>query len=240
MNKYFSLLLIPLSIMFFVHSVKAETINLSDIQSEKETLQVQIQAKEKKIDSLIDPEDEKEKEEAINEKIQIYMEFCKLAAKEEAFKKAMGIDDTRNSIISTNSEFSSFVPPDLLNGELVPKEYMKYYVAAGEKYHVDWTVLAAIHSIETSFSTDSKMISSVGAVGHMQFMPSTFEAYGVDGDGNGQRSPWSLPDAIFSAANYLDANDFKNSHRKAIWHYNHADWYVNKVLATAAIFSDRS
>ena len=54
------------------------------------------------------------------------------------------------------------------------------------------------------------MISSVGAVGHMQFMPSTFEAYGVDGDGNGQISPWSLPDSVFSAANYLSANGFKN------------------------------
>ena len=141
MNKYISLLLIPLSIIFFVHSAKAETINLSDIQSEKETLQVQIRAIEKNIDSLVDPEKEKEKEKVINEKIKLYMQFYKLAAKEEAFKRAIGIDDTSNSSVPTNSEFSSFVPPDLLNGELVPKEYMKYYVAAGEKYHVDWSVL---------------------------------------------------------------------------------------------------
>lgn len=46
--------------------------------------------------------------------------------------------------------------------------------------------------------------SWAGAMGHMQFMPSTFRAYAMDGDGDGRIDVWrSLPDAMHSAANYL-------------------------------------
>jgi membrane-bound lytic murein transglycosylase B len=54
--------------------------------------------------------------------------------------------------------------------------------------------------------------SWAGAMGHMQFMPSTFRAYAVDGDGDGRIDVWqSLPDAMYSAANYL---------QRAGWHAN--------------------
>ena len=46
--------------------------------------------------------------------------------------------------------------------------------------------------------------SWAGAMGHMQFMPSTFRAYALDADGDGRIDLWnSLPDAMHSAANYL-------------------------------------
>jgi len=46
--------------------------------------------------------------------------------------------------------------------------------------------------------------SWAGAMGHMQFMPSTFLAYALDADGDGLIDVWqSLPDAMHSAANYL-------------------------------------
>jgi membrane-bound lytic murein transglycosylase B len=46
--------------------------------------------------------------------------------------------------------------------------------------------------------------SWAGAMGQMQFMPSTFIAHGVDGDGDGRIDIWrSLPDALSSAANYV-------------------------------------
>lgn len=46
--------------------------------------------------------------------------------------------------------------------------------------------------------------SWAGAMGHLQFMPSTFRAYALDGDGDGRIDLWgSLPDALNSAANYL-------------------------------------
>jgi membrane-bound lytic murein transglycosylase B len=54
--------------------------------------------------------------------------------------------------------------------------------------------------------------SWAGAMGHMQFMPSTFIRYGVDADHDGRINIWqSLPDAFYSAANYL---------AKAGWHAN--------------------
>jgi membrane-bound lytic murein transglycosylase B len=46
--------------------------------------------------------------------------------------------------------------------------------------------------------------SWAGAMGQMQFMPSTFLGYAVDADGDGRKDIWqSLPDALYSAANYL-------------------------------------
>lgn len=56
----------------------------------------------------------------------------------------------------------------------IPAQYIPIYKAAAEKYGVPWNLLAAIHRVETVFSTADPMISSVGAEGHMQFMPCTF------------------------------------------------------------------
>lgn len=47
--------------------------------------------------------------------------------------------------------------------------------------------------------------SWAGAVGHTQFMPSAYHHYGIDGDGDGKVDLWnSVPDALASAANYLN------------------------------------
>lgn len=60
--------------------------------------------------------------------------------------------------------------------------------------------------------------------------------YGRDGDGDGKADPWSVADAIHTAAYYLSKNNYGADARKAIWQYNHADWYVDKVLANAEKF----
>jgi membrane-bound lytic murein transglycosylase B len=70
----------------------------------------------------------------------------------------------------------------------------------------------------------------------MQFLPSTFAAYAVDGDGDGATDIQDPADAIFTAAHYLCANGAgrgQASLYQAIWHYNHADWYVQLVLKLA-------
>jgi cell wall-associated NlpC family hydrolase len=75
-------------------------------------------------------------------------------------------------------------------------------------------------------------------MGPMQFIGSTWAAYhppGARGAGGGQASPYDPADAIPAAARYLcdsGARDGKDL-RKAIFAYNHADWYVDKVLAQA-------
>ena len=76
----------------------------------------------------------------------------------------------------------------------------------------------------------------------MQFLPSTFAAYAVDGDGDGDKDIWDPADSIYSAANYLCANGAGNGPRglyNALWNYNHADWYVQMVASIAAQIARR-
>ena len=110
-----------------------------------------------------------------------------------------------------------------------------YQAAARTCEGLDWTVLAAIHKVETSFGKD-RATSSAGAQGPMQFMPATFDSYGVDGDDDGRADINDVDDAIFSAANLLCANGAGDPARlaSAIWNYNHSDEYVAEVLTLAA------
>jgi hypothetical protein len=96
-------------------------------------------------------------------------------------------------------------------------------------------VLAAINGIETAFGTNLN-VSSAGAVGWMQFMPETWDAYGVDANGDGVRDPYNPEDAIFAAANYLRASGMPADTAGAVFSYNHADWYVADVLANAECY----
>jgi membrane-bound lytic murein transglycosylase B len=66
-------------------------------------------------------------------------------------------------------------------------------------------LLDALRIIDAGHVSAADMTGSwAGAMGHMQFMPSTFRAHAVDGDGDGRIDLWqSLPDAMHSAANYL-------------------------------------
>lgn len=158
------------------------------------------------------------------ELIKLVKEDNKLAAYQAAYEKAMELSE------QSIPDFT----PTLASGDKVPPEYIPIYMAAGKKYNVDWEILAAVHKIETDYSRLPVMVSTAGAIGHMQFMPPTFRTYGVDGNGDGKADPWNLEDAIYSAANYLSASGYSKDVRKAIWHYNHAEWYVNKVVNTAA------
>jgi hypothetical protein len=93
-------------------------------------------------------------------------------------------------------------------------------------------VLAGINRIETGFGTNLNT-SSAGAQGWMQFLPSTWRAYGVDQDGDGRRDPYDPADAICAAARYLRASGANTDLSRAIFAYNHASWYVDQVLLYA-------
>ena len=69
--------------------------------------------------------------------------------------------------------------------------------------------------------------------GWMQFMPGTWELYGVDGNQDGVEDPYNPVDAIFAAARYLRAAGADKDLRAAIYAYNHADWYVDSVILRA-------
>ena len=67
-----------------------------------------------------------------------------------------------------------------------------------------WQVLAGINEIETDYGRNLS-VSSAGAVGWMQFLPSTWKEWGVDANGDGIADPYNPVDAIFTAARYLHA-----------------------------------
>ena len=67
----------------------------------------------------------------------------------------------------------------------------------------------------------------------MQFLPSTWETVGVDGNGDGEANIMDPRDAIPAAAAYLARQGAPDDWRKALFSYNHADWYVMKVLGVA-------
>jgi hypothetical protein len=108
------------------------------------------------------------------------------------------------------------------------------YQAAGIEYDLPWQVLAAINEIETDYGRNLS-ISSAGAVGWMQFLPSTWKKWGIDANGDGVADPYNPVDAIFSAARYLQAAGAANNLGNAIFAYNHANWYVQSVLMRAQL-----
>jgi len=123
-----------------------------------------------------------------------------------------------------------------------PPEFVPIYTGAAERYKLGERgpgILAAIHGIENGFSPGGGPTSSAGAVGPMQFIPSTWAAYGADGDGDGTKDINDVDDAIYGAANYLSASGAPKDWRGAIFSYNHADWYVNMVLEDASKFEGK-
>jgi len=144
------------------------------------------------------------------------------------------------SATTPNAPGGIAVPMDLSAPPAQPavlsyQQLLDLWRAAGEAYDVPWPVLAAINEVETDFGRGMD-VSSAGAVGWMQFMPQTWQSWGVDASGDGIADPWNPTDAVYSAARYLAAAGAHEDLRRAIFAYNHADWYVERVLAGAARF----
>jgi membrane-bound lytic murein transglycosylase B len=125
----------------------------------------------------------------------------------------------------------------------IPSGYERLYRAAAVTCDgLSWTVLAAIGQVESGHGSNVGP-SSAGAMGPMQFLPSTFAAYAVDGDKDGDKDIWDPVDSIYSAARYLCANGAGIGPKAlyhAIWRYNHEDWYVLMVMRVAAQIAERS
>jgi hypothetical protein len=117
----------------------------------------------------------------------------------------------------------------------VPPDLAPIFRAAASRYSLGGdgpAVLAGLTKVESDFGRD-RSTSSAGAVGWTQFMPDTWREFGVDGDGVGRRDPQNAADAIFSAANYLRYLGAPTDWRRALFGYNHAGWYVDRVLTAA-------
>jgi hypothetical protein len=119
-----------------------------------------------------------------------------------------------------------------------PTTYLTLYQESAARYcpGLSWTVLAAIGAVESGNGVNVGP-SSAGALGPMQFLPSTWSTWGIDGFGDtGTPNVMNPFDAVPSAAVYLcaaGAAQGGSALYSAIFAYNHADWYVNEVLAIA-------
>src|SRR5215469_3624696 len=123
-----------------------------------------------------------------------------------------------------------------------PTTYIGLFKASAAEYcpGLSWTVLAAIGQIESADGTNLGP-STAGALGPMQFLPSTWAIWGTDGFGDtGSPNILNPYDAVPSAARLLCANGAAaggSALSHAIFEYNHADWYVKEVLALAAAYA---
>ncbi len=131
---------------------------------------------------------------------------------------------------------SSAVSAQALSYYRIPLFLLPIYQAAGIQYGVPWQILAAINEVETNYGTDLN-VSTAGAVGWMQFMPTTWMQYGVDALGAGYADPYNPVDAIFAAARYLHAAGASSNLHTAILAYNHSEAYVSSVLLRAKLIA---
>jgi peptidoglycan hydrolase CwlO-like protein len=153
------------------------------------------------------------------------------------------LDDARAALAAQNAAFGSITAARLATLHVLPASplyFRLYHRAAATCPGLSWTVLAAIGQVESGHGRNPST-SYAGAMGPMQFLPATFASYAVDGDGDGRADIMSPYDAIFTAARYLCANGAgrgSDALYQAIWHYNHADWYVQMVLALARQYAE--
>lgn len=123
-----------------------------------------------------------------------------------------------------------------------PTSYLQLFQASAADYcpGLSWTVLAAIAQIESA-DGENDGPSSAGALGPMQFLPSTWAVWGIDAFGEtGPPDVMDPYDAVPSAARMLCADGAAaggTALSDAIFDYNHADWYVSEVLALAAEYA---
>lgn len=136
------------------------------------------------------------------------------------------------------------VAPSALALREIPPLYLHLYEQAAARYGLQWPVLAGIGKVECDHGRDSSAsctvegsVNGAGAGGPMQFLASTWAIYGVDGDGDGRADRWDPADAIYAAARYLRAAGAPGDYARAIFAYNHAQWYVEEVERWAHVYA---
>jgi len=139
--------------------------------------------------------------------------------------------EARANVLAGGALYDHFSPvktlPDFRMRSPEPADTLRAYFEEGERrFGVHWQLLAAVMLIETRMGRIVSN-SSAGAQGPMQFIPSTWAAYGLGGDVRDDH------DSVLGAANYLSANGAPNEDRNALFHYNPVPAYVTAVTRYA-------
>ncbi len=103
-----------------------------------------------------------------------------------------------------------------------PDRLLSYYRLAQRRYDIPWQILASLNFVESRFGRLTGP-SVAGALGPMQFLPSTWDAYGHGGN------VMDPHDAILGAANYLAASGAPERMGAALFAYNRSDAYVDAI-----------
>jgi soluble lytic murein transglycosylase-like protein len=140
------------------------------------------------------------------------------------------VDARRQLTVMSKGQEQDTLPAWRIDPPTPAGELLGYYRKAESASGVGWTYLAAINLIETGFGRIVG-VSSAGAQGPMQFLPSTFGAYGEGGD------IFSPRDSILAAGRYLAANGFANERDYALYRYNNSSQYVQAVNDYAAVLA---
>ncbi len=139
--------------------------------------------------------------------------------------------NARRALIGLHSGYDAadFIPAWRIVDPEPADALMSYYQAAEQATGIEWEYLAAINLIETGIGR-IRGLSSAGAQGPMQFLPTTWDEAGIgEGDIN------DPSDAIHAAARYLVRRGGPADMQGALWGYNNSDDYVTAVQAYAEL-----
>ncbi|HEX7066202.1 MAG TPA: peptidoglycan DD-metalloendopeptidase family protein, partial [Bacillales bacterium] len=155
--------------------------------------------------------------------------------------RKMVLETSRSVALGDNHLGFLIGEPGLITGQIggidlssLPAKWLQAFKDAGKSYNVNWRILVAIAFVESTFQPDAvgpPNPSGELAEGMMQFLPSTWETFGVDGNRDGKADPFNAIDAIYSAAYYLSYLKIGEQPKQALYRYSggsHA--YVKKVL----------
>jgi Transglycosylase SLT domain len=140
------------------------------------------------------------------------------------------VDARRHLTVLSRADAKDTPPAWRIDPPAPADALLGFYHDAEAATGVGWTYLAAINLVETVFGRIAGL-SSAGAQGPMQFLASTFAAYGDGGD------ILSPHDSIMAAGRFLAANGFAGDHDHAIFGYNHSSQYVSAVDDYAAVLA---
>lgn len=115
-----------------------------------------------------------------------------------------------------------------------PTEFRPVYQAAAKQFGIPWQLIESVHQVESGKSGSTTTTSYAGAQGPMQFMPGTWRAYKIDGNGDGTADINNVVDAIYTGANYLAKSGADEGRiDDALFNYNHSRSYVALVKGIA-------